>query len=183
MRAAGPPPSQTMWGRETRSPASRCCARAASGHAAAAPPSSVMNSRVCHSFDHLVGAGEQRRVQASTKTIALRRGAGWRVGSDLRHHRAACRWPDDIKTGSGTLSHCAAMGSGARGRSAASPSRRPALADRCRSQRGCLPTTRVRLHGCPSAQRLPARSRRYGQCGYMHVLRVPDRDALSFATS
>ena len=36
-----------------------CCARAASGHAAAAPPSSVMNSR--RSFDHLVGAGEQRR--------------------------------------------------------------------------------------------------------------------------
>ena len=37
-----------------------CCARAAIGHAAAAPPSSVMNSRRC-SFDHLVGAGEQRR--------------------------------------------------------------------------------------------------------------------------
>ena len=37
-----------------------CCARAASGHAAAAPPSSVMNSRRS-SFDHLVGAGEQRR--------------------------------------------------------------------------------------------------------------------------
>ena len=37
-----------------------CCARAASGHAAAAPPSSVMNSRRC-SFDHLVGAGEQRK--------------------------------------------------------------------------------------------------------------------------
>src|SRR5439155_24709139 len=43
-----------------------CCARAASGHAAAAPPSSVMNSRrvmssMMRSFDHLVGAGEQRR--------------------------------------------------------------------------------------------------------------------------
>ena len=37
-----------------------CCAHAASGHAAAAPPSSVMNSRRL-SFDHLVGAGEQRR--------------------------------------------------------------------------------------------------------------------------
>jgi hypothetical protein len=35
-----------------------CCARAASGHVAA-PPMSVMNSR--RSFDHLVGAGEQRR--------------------------------------------------------------------------------------------------------------------------
>jgi len=41
-----------------------CCARAASGHAAAAPPSNVMNSRA--SFDHLVGAGEQcgRYVEA-----------------------------------------------------------------------------------------------------------------------
>ena len=37
-----------------------CCARAASGHAAAAPPSSVMNSR--RSFDHLVG--EQRATIA-----------------------------------------------------------------------------------------------------------------------
>jgi hypothetical protein len=35
------------------------CARAASGHAAAAPPSSVMNR--ASSFNHLVGAGEQRR--------------------------------------------------------------------------------------------------------------------------
>jgi hypothetical protein len=32
------------------------CARAASGHAAAAPPSSVMNSR--RSFDHLVGTAD-----------------------------------------------------------------------------------------------------------------------------
>ena len=35
-----------------------CCARAASGHAAAAPPSSVMKFAPL-SFDHLVGAGEQ----------------------------------------------------------------------------------------------------------------------------
>jgi hypothetical protein len=35
-----------------------CCARAASGHAAAAPPRSVMNSR--RSFDYLAGAGEER---------------------------------------------------------------------------------------------------------------------------
>ncbi len=34
---------------------SLCCARAASGQATAAPPSSVMNSRRS-SFDHLVGA-------------------------------------------------------------------------------------------------------------------------------
>jgi hypothetical protein len=33
-----------------------CCARAASGHAAA-PPSSVMKSR--RSFDHLVGAQQE----------------------------------------------------------------------------------------------------------------------------
>jgi hypothetical protein len=36
---------------------SRCCARAASGHAAIALPSSDMNSRP---FDHLVGGDEQR---------------------------------------------------------------------------------------------------------------------------
>jgi hypothetical protein len=41
--------------RRTRS---RCCPRAASGHAAA-PPKSVMNSR--RSFDHLVGEREQVR--------------------------------------------------------------------------------------------------------------------------
>ena len=35
-----------------------CCARAASGHAAATPPRSVMNSR--RLIDHLVGGGEQR---------------------------------------------------------------------------------------------------------------------------
>ena len=39
----------------TRRTRSTCCARAATGHAAAAPPSSVMNSRRV-SFDHLVGA-------------------------------------------------------------------------------------------------------------------------------
>ena len=37
-----------------------CCALAASGHAAAAPPRRVMNSRRHGSFDHLVGDGEQR---------------------------------------------------------------------------------------------------------------------------
>src|SRR5262245_26974450 len=40
-----------------------CCARAMSGHAVVAPPSTVMNSRrlmAARSFDHLVGAGEER---------------------------------------------------------------------------------------------------------------------------
>ena len=38
---------------------SRCCARAASGHATAEPPSSVMNSGAA-SFDHLVGEQQER---------------------------------------------------------------------------------------------------------------------------
>ena len=76
-----------------------------------------------------------------------------------------------------------AWGSGDRGRSAASPLRRPVRADRCRSQWSCLPTRRVRHHGSPSAQGLPVRSRRYGLCGYRHVLLVRDRDAPAFASS
>ena len=45
-----------------------CCARAASGHAAA-PPSSVMNS-AAQSFDHLVGAGEYS-VEALSRPSAF----------------------------------------------------------------------------------------------------------------
>jgi hypothetical protein len=71
-------------------------------------------------------------------------------------------------------------GSGVRGRNAASLAWRPVLADRCRSRWGCRPTRRVPLRGYPSAQRLRARSGRYGSCGYRYVLRGPDRDAPSF---
>jgi hypothetical protein len=45
------------------------CARAASGHAAAAPPSSVMNSR--RPFDHLVG--ERQQLVGHFKAERLRR--------------------------------------------------------------------------------------------------------------
>ena len=43
--------------RRIRSP---CCARAASGHAAAAPPSSVMNSRRSHSITSSARASKRR---------------------------------------------------------------------------------------------------------------------------
>jgi hypothetical protein len=66
--------------------------------------------------------------------------------------------------------HFAAVGPAVRGRSAASPSRRQVLADRCRSRPGCLLTMRVRLHGFPNAQESPARLDRYGLCGYRHIL-------------
>ena len=49
-----------------------CCARAANGHAAAGPPSSAMNSRRL-SFDHLVGAGEQRRRTSRPSALAVLR--------------------------------------------------------------------------------------------------------------
>jgi hypothetical protein len=48
----------------------------------------------------------------------------------------------------------------ARGRNAAFPSSRPALADRCRSRRDCRPTTRGWHHECSSVRRSPARPRR-----------------------
>ena len=47
-----------------------CCARATTGHAAAAPPSSVMNSRRL-SLDHLVSAGEQRRRNSRPSAFAV----------------------------------------------------------------------------------------------------------------
>jgi hypothetical protein len=90
LRSPAPPISTPT--RRIRSP---CCARAASGHAAAAPPSSVMNCRRLlrnsiqkipvesmiavssmrvrsahgNSFDHLVGAGEQCRWHVEAKRV------------------------------------------------------------------------------------------------------------------
>jgi hypothetical protein len=45
-----------------------CCARAASGHVAAAPPKSVMNCAV--SFDHLVGEQLHRFGDRETKGLS-----------------------------------------------------------------------------------------------------------------
>ena len=50
-----------------------CCALAPSGHAAAAPPSSVMNPRrfmASPSFDHLVGEGEQHGGHLSVRAVS-----------------------------------------------------------------------------------------------------------------
>jgi hypothetical protein len=68
-------------------------------------------------------------------------------------------------------SHAATVERCARGRSVASPLRRPAPADRCRSQPRCLRTRHVRFHGFPSAQRLPGHAHRRGSCEYRNVLR------------
>ena len=46
-----------------------CCSRATTGHAAAAPPTSVMNSR--RLFDHLVGKREERLRHSETKRLAV----------------------------------------------------------------------------------------------------------------
>jgi hypothetical protein len=56
-------------------------------------------------------------------------------------------------------------GANARGRSAASPSSRPARADRCRSRRDCRPTRRGRHREHSNARRRRARPRRQGSCG------------------
>ncbi len=65
-----------------------CCARAACGHAAAAPPSSVMNSR--RLIDRLVGAGEQhwRYVEAER---TRRRNVDDEVDLFDLHHRQVGR--------------------------------------------------------------------------------------------
>src|SRR5258706_15011622 len=75
----------------------------------------------------------------------------------------------------------AAVGANARGRTAAFPSRRPVLADQCRSRQGGLLTMRVQLHECSSAQKFRAHSRRYGSCGYRRVLPLPALGAPSFS--
>ena len=82
-----------------------------------------------------------------------------------------------------THSNLAAEGANSRGRNAAFPSLRPVLADQCRSPQGCLPTMRVQLRGCSSAQGFRAHSRWYRSCGYRDALQVPARDAPSFAGS
>jgi hypothetical protein len=103
------------------------------------------------------------------------------VACAKRDHRLALG--DGLAQASGLILTAPPWVASARGRSAPSPSRRPALADRCRNRRGCRPTMRVHLHGFPNAQRWPARSHRHGLCGYRHVLQVPGRDAPSFACS
>jgi hypothetical protein len=57
-----------------------CWERAASGQAAAAPPSSDMNSRV--SFNHLLGAREQRRRHSEPK-----RAGGRKIDDELEPGR------------------------------------------------------------------------------------------------
>ena len=47
---------------------SACCPRAASGHAAAAPPRSVMNSRLLNSIT-LLGAAEQREREREAERL------------------------------------------------------------------------------------------------------------------
>jgi hypothetical protein len=80
-------------------------------------------------------------------------------------------------------SNLAAVGANARGRNEAFPALRWVLADQCRSPQGCLPTMRVQLRGCSSAQRFRAHSRRYGSCGCRHALQVPAHDAPALACS
>src|SRR5260221_4893226 len=84
---------------------------------------------------------------------------------------------------SNAFSNLTAVGANARGRNEAFPSLRWVLADQCRSPQGCLPTMRVQLRGCSSAQRFGAHSRRYGACGCRHALQVPAHDAPALACS
>ena len=110
--------------------------------------------------------GCPRRVRFSTHNGRGTDIAGW---SQSCHER--------------TNSNLTAAEANARGRNASFPWLRPVLADRCRSPQNYLPTMRVQLRGCSSAQRFRAHSRRYGSCGYRHALQVPARDAPSFACS
>ena len=68
MRRSGPSGSSGRSGsaRRSRRIRSACCARAASGHAAAAPPSSVMNSRRCSGRDvRFIARPPHRTVRAA----------------------------------------------------------------------------------------------------------------------
>jgi hypothetical protein len=72
-----------------------CCARAASGHAAAAPPSSVMNSR---RFTSNFSRASKRKVDSGRPT-ALRNFEGAFVGCGsnsavLRFQRHGCFTPE-----------------------------------------------------------------------------------------
>ena len=74
----------------------------------------------------------------------------------------------------------AVVGASARGKNAAFPLLRPALADRCRSPQGSLPTMRVQLRGYSSAPTFRVHSRRYRSCECRHVHQVPARVAPAF---
>src|SRR5262249_42934164 len=67
--------------RRTRS---RCCARAASGHAAAAPPRTVMNSRllVCRERSIVRGDEDRIMIRPSSRPEARRR-LGYETASEL----------------------------------------------------------------------------------------------------
>ena len=71
--------------------------------------------------------------------------------------------------------------SGARRRSAPSPARRSARADRCRSRMNCRPPRRARPRGSSIARTAPCRRDRRGRCGCRHGRRTPGRAGRSAA--
>jgi len=67
MRAVGPRSCQEKWAQGTNHRHRRLLRPCRSGHTTAAPPRSVMNLRA--SFDHLVGAGEQREGDGDAERL------------------------------------------------------------------------------------------------------------------